>query len=684
MKKSHRSRNPRRRVYFLHAQELLEDRLALDASGVAGTVIGNDCPPNLDLSGIGEITVQPGGSLSVDLLNDGGTVTDLDASGNPTGDAIRLVLDPDDNPAGAALDNGVLTWTPAAGQTGTFDFYIIAVDAGTTPLADAEVLTVNVANQAPVVDLNGADGDGIDFATVFTEGEGPVIIVDGDLTVTDANGGNLEGASMRITNLGNGEDESLSVDLLGNSQITTSYDALTGTLTLQGTDTLANYQSILRTLAYDNVSQSPAGIDRVIEITVSDGQATSGIARSTVGIVTVNDAPDLAPIADQSLEIGQMLEVTVTATDVDGDSLVFLLDLDDPMSNPPVGATITSTGPNSAVIRWTPTTADGPGDYDFVVLVVDDGDLPLADREAFTVTVTAPPAAPVVDLNGAADGIDAIAAFTEGDGPVSIVADDLTVTDTDSTSLVSAAVLLTNIQDADVETLAVDVGATGITPMYNASTGELSLVGSASVASYQAVLRTLMYDNTSSDPDTTDRIVTVTVNDGTNVSEVATTTVSVVAVSSGPTLVLAGEFDGDQPIAAEVNMTIGTTAVATDDDTPSADLVFSLDLDGSGISEETGTPLLTSLAPGAASFSWTPLLAGTYTMKIVVTDAGGLTDEQAFTIVVSDPPSAVVAPAGIRQGAWHQADAMEEATESTAKKSPSLIEQVFAELAEDR
>ncbi len=679
MKKPHRARHNRRRVYSLHPQELLEDRLALDASGVAGTVIGNDCPPDLDLSGIGEVTVQPGGSLSVDLLGDGGTVTDLDASGNPTNDAIRLLLDPDDNPAGAALIDGVLTWTPADGQTGTFDFYIIAVDAGTTPLADAEVLTVNVANQAPVVDLNGEDGDGIDFATIFTEDDGPVTIVDGDLTVTDANGGNLTGATMRITNLGDGADESLSVDLMGNTQITADYDAATGTLVLVGSDTLANYQAILRTLVYDNVSQSPTGIDRVVEISVTDGQATSDVARSTVGVIGVNDAPDLASIPDQSLVIGQMLEVTVTATDVDGDALIFLLDLDDPSSNAPAGATITSTGSNSAVIRWTPTAADGPGDYHFAVLVVDDGDLPLADREAFTVTVTAPPAAPLVDLNGALDGTDASATFTEGDGPVSIVQADLTVSDSDSATLASASVFLTNIQDAGAETLAVDVGATGITAIYNSSTGELSLVGSASAASYQQVLRTLTYDNTSSDPGTVDRIVTVIVSDGTNFSDAATATVSVVAVSSGPTLVLAGEFDGDQPIAAEVNVTIGTTAVATDEDTPSADLVFSLDLDGSGISDESGIPTLTSLAPGAASFSWTPLLAGTYTMKIVVTDTSGLTDEQAFTIVVTDP-AALLAPASQQVNIEPRVN---ESQDVTAEGSWSPIEQFFADLAED-
>jgi len=99
----------------------------------------------------------------------------------------------------------------------------------------------------------------------------------------------------------------------------------------------------------------------------------------------VNIAPDIAPIADQSAQVGVEMMVEVTATDANaGDTLTYQLDPEDL----PPGATIEKVNNNLAIIRWTPTSEFIGQDVVFRVLVIDDGNPPAADSEEFTVTVS--------------------------------------------------------------------------------------------------------------------------------------------------------------------------------------------------------------------------------------------------------------------------------------------------------
>jgi hypothetical protein len=75
---------------------------------------------------------------------------------------------------------------------------------------------------------------------------------------------------------------------------------------------------------------------------------------------------------------------------------------------------------------------------------------------------------------------------------------------------------------------------------YNASTGALTITGSASQAVYQEILEGLVYNNTSDDPNTTDRTVSVVVNDGSLNSTATTTTIHISAVDDAPTASIGG------------------------------------------------------------------------------------------------------------------------------------------------
>jgi hypothetical protein len=89
-----------------------------------------------------------------------------------------------------------------------------------------------------------------------------------------------------------------------------------------------------------------------------------------------NHSPTIDPIGPLSAEVGQVLSFKVTASDPDGDSLLFTL------VDGPQGATISADGN----FTWQPTT---PGIFEVTVKVIDrPGSLGLSDTESFTVTVT--------------------------------------------------------------------------------------------------------------------------------------------------------------------------------------------------------------------------------------------------------------------------------------------------------
>ncbi|VVP93049.1 LapA family giant adhesin [Pseudomonas fluorescens] len=149
-------------------------------------------------------------------------------------------------------------------------------------------------------------------------------------------------------------------------------------------------------------------------------------------------------------------------------------------------------------------------------------------------------APPVLDLDAnnssGATGADYKVTFTEntpGAG-VSIADTDISITDPDSTMLTGATVVLTNRQDGDALNLGNSVN--GITINANSTNGTvtLTLSGNATLADYMQAIKNISFTNGSENPSTVPRIITVTVTDGGNYSNTATTTVNVVAVNDAP------------------------------------------------------------------------------------------------------------------------------------------------------
>ena len=143
------------------------------------------------------------------------------------------------------------------------------------------------------------------------------------------------------------------------------------------------------------------------------------------------------------------------------------------------------------------------------------------------VTITGTNDAPTVAAGGTAAYVENAAAVAVGTG--------LSLADVDDTHLESATVAMTGGLQSGEDSLSF-ADQNGITGSYNATTGVMSLSGSATLAQYQAAMASVSYANASDDPDTSDREISFAVNDGDLNSNVATSTVTVEAVNDGPTI----------------------------------------------------------------------------------------------------------------------------------------------------
>lgn len=135
---------------------------------------------------------------------------------------------------------------------------------------------------APTIDLNGAAA-GTGWNTTYNRGGAAVSVVDAT-ALTVGNDRNLTGATVTITNLQDGAAESLSAVTTGTS-INASYN--NGVLSLTGSDSAANYQQVLRSIAYNNIAFVPNATARNIEFTITDGNATSSTASANVDITGI-------------------------------------------------------------------------------------------------------------------------------------------------------------------------------------------------------------------------------------------------------------------------------------------------------------------------------------------------------------------------------------------------------------
>ncbi len=638
----------------------------------AATVTEDDPATTIDV--LANDTDVDGGPISVQSVTQPANGTVVITNG---GADLTYQPDADSCNDGAPTDD--FTYTLNGGSTATVSVTVTCVDDDPVAVDDAAVVTEDDPATAIDVLANDTDVDAgsITVGSVTQPGNGTVVITGGGTGLTyqpDADycntppGTTLDTFTYTLAPGGSTATVTVTVTCEDDAPIAVA-DAAT-----VGEDSGANAIDVL---ANDtDVDGGPKSVqsvtqpaDGVVAITgggtgltytpnanyCNDGTPTddftytlNGGSSTTVAVtVTCADDPPLA--VDDTATVGEdsganPIDVLLNDTDIDAGTKMVTV-VQSPSAN---GGTVTITGGGSGV-AYTPAANycnSPPGTTpDTFTYTLNGGSM-----ATVSVTVTCVDDAPVLDLDADDDkgtgGADFAVAYTEGDGTELLQDPDdptgATITDIDSTTLVSLTVTLTNLLDAGEEILDADVSAFApdITKDYDTTTPGVGVLTISSVtpqpiADYVAVLRTVTYEHTGNDPDETARVIQFVANDGTSDSNTATSTVAVTAVD-------------DPPVAVTDSATVAEDSGATTIDV----LANDTDTDGGLIEIQSvtqptnGTVVITN---AGADLTYQPdpdyCNDGTPTDDFTYTLNGGSSTTVEVTVTCTDDPPTAVADA---------------------------------------
>src|SRR5262245_40438878 len=687
---------------------------------------------------VNEVNSAPSlGVIANQTVNEGSLLT-VTASGNDTdvpANTLTYSLDPG-APAGMTINasSGVLTWTPTEAQgPGTSPVTVRVTDSGTPSLSATRTFNVTVkeVNSAPslavianqtvnegsllTVTASGNDTDvpantltyslepGAPAGMTINASSGVV-----SWTPTEAQGPSTSSVTVRVTDSGSPSlsdtktfnvtvNEVNNAPVLGviANQTVNEGSVLTVTASATDADVPAN------TLTYSldpgapagasinstsglfswtpSEAQGPGSYPITVRATDSGTPSLSDTKTFTVTVNEVNSAPVLGVIANQTVNEGSLLTVTVSATDNDAptNTLSFIL------VSPPGRASIHAS---SGVFSWTPSESQGPGSSTITVQVTDSGSPPLSDTKSFTVTVNEVNSAPslgVIANQTVNEGslLTVTASGTDSDVPANTLTYSLDPgAPAGMTINASSGVLTwtpTEAQGPGTSPVTVRVTDSGTpslsaTRTFNVTVNEVNSAPTLATIANQTVnegslltvtasgsdtdvpANTLTYSlepgapagltiNASSGvvswtpteaqgPSTSSVTVRVTDSGSPSLSDTKTFTVTVNEVNNAPVLAVIANRTVNEGSVLTV------TASATDSDVPANTLTYSLDL---------GAPAGASINSTSGLFSWTPSEAqgpGSYPITVRATDSGtpSLSDTKTFTVTVSEVNSAPV------------------------------------------
>lgn len=323
------------------------------------SVLRRNQPPSL--APIASKTVEPGTLVRFTLF-----ATDSD------GDALVYTVNP--LPQGAAFDEitGEFRWVPALSQSGT-TYRMTAVALDDRGAEDTRVVTIAVTGESHRIN---------------TENEAPVLEEISDYTISPGDALVIES----IASDPNGDALTYSITGAGGA-LPKSAVVNKKTGTFSWTPTNADIGKTLRLVF--RVSDGKLSTTQTVTVTVEASGAIDTTADATTAdTATENHAPKLDPVGDETVAVGETLDVEFSAYDPDDDALTFFLvrNTDDALPK----RALFSRSANE--FTWTPTAAQA-GTYTFTVKVTDGK---LYDTRTMKVTVTeVPNTAPILDPVGA-------------------------------------------------------------------------------------------------------------------------------------------------------------------------------------------------------------------------------------------------------------------------------------------
>ena len=137
-------------------------------------------------------------------------------------------------------------------------------------LTSAATAAVGNVNDAPMVSNFGG--------TVSTTADAPARVLDASVTLSDVDNATLAGATLAIANHQSGD----ALVFTNQSGISGTFDAPSGTLTLTGTATLAQYETAIGSVTFR--TSSILDTPRTVNLSVTDGLSASNTQSVTVNV----------------------------------------------------------------------------------------------------------------------------------------------------------------------------------------------------------------------------------------------------------------------------------------------------------------------------------------------------------------------------------------------------------------
>ena len=385
-------------------------------------------------------------------------------------------------------------------------------------------------------------------------------------------------------------------------------------ITFNSNATAARVSSLVGALVYSDSASSPNNATRTVQVSVNDGHGQTSTASVSVAIsnaalltasggsaafVAADNASSTPITVDSGLTIVDHASATLASgvVTISGnlDSSHDILSFTNSNSttygnisasyNSATGVlTLTSSGATATITQWqsalravtysnsavTPSTATRT-----VSFLVSDSGSNSSTAVTRTVTVTDVDQTPIVVASGGSS------AFVSGDNVSStpvVVDNGLTLSDGDNSTLASATVSISGNFHSGEDVLAFTNYSSlifgNIVASYNSATGVLNLSSSgaiATVAQWQAALRSVTYTDTAVTPSTATRTISMVVSDGSKSSATTTRLVTVASTDQTPIVTTSGGGSaftaGDNTASVPVSVDSGITLSDLDNST---------------------------------------------------------------------------------------------------------------------
>ncbi|MDK9703948.1 MAG: tandem-95 repeat protein [Sulfuritalea sp.] len=521
------------------------------------------------LDNAGNLSNTATGTITVAAVNDA-PVNTVPGAQTGTEDSTKAItgLSIADVDAGAsgmtvtlAVTNGTLT---VSGGTATIDGTGTGTVTLTGTVAQINATLAATVNYVPTQDFNGAATLTMTASDNGNTGAGGTLIDVDTVTITLGAVADIVANTVTIN-----EDTPTPINVLGNDTFENAgkvITALNGTAITDGGAAVAVTNGTVALVGGQLVFTPAANFNGAVpafSYTVTSGGVTE-TANVTVTVTAINDAPvNVVPGAQAGNEDTTLPITGLSISDVDaasGGMTVTLSVTNGTLTVSGGSAAIAGSGTGTVTLTGTVAqinatlgasvnyvpTADFDGAATLTMVTSDNGNTgtggTLTDADSVILNIAGVNDAPVLDLDGSVAGTGYATTFTEDGAAVRITDSDQVLTD-DATNLASATIKLSNWKDGDV----LSIGSIPAGIAYSLSgpnNNILTLSGSASVEDYRVALRAITYANTSENPDTTPRTLTIVVNDGEYDSSVATSTVAVAAINDAPVLDLDGSAAG--------------------------------------------------------------------------------------------------------------------------------------------